>query len=476
MGDQPDVPNVLAARYVSSDMLAIWSPEAKIRFERDLWIAVMRGQSKLGLAVDDSVIEDYEAVVDQVDLASIADRERASKHDVKARIDEFNALAGHEHVHKGMTSRDLTENVEQMQVLRSLRLVRSRALAALARLSERSIEFESLAMVGRSHNVAGQPTTMGKRFTNAAEELLVAFDRVSELIGRYPLRGLKGPMGTQQDLVDLLGSADSVDQLEYLVAEHLGFEHRLDSVGQVYPRSMDFDVVSALLQLASGPTNFCMTLRLMAGNELATEGFADGQVGSSAMPHKMNARSSERVCGFQTLLRGYVTMVGALAGDQWNEGDVSCSVVRRVALPDAFFAIDGLFETFLTIVEDFGAYPAVIDREVDRYLPFLATTKLLMTAVKSGMGREDAHEVIREHAVAAALQMREAGSSENDLIRRLGDDSAWPLDMDASGEALVDPIELTGLASSQVRSIGSRVALLVAEDPQSASYRPGDIL
>lgn len=165
----------------------------------------------------------------------------------------------------------------------------------------------------------------------------------------------------------------------------------------------------------------------MAGNELVTEGFKAGQVGSSAMPHKMNTRSCERVNGLSVVLRGYLSMTTELSGDQWNEGDVSCSVVRRVALPDAFFAIDGLFETFLTVLDEFGVFPAVIERELARYLPFLTTTKILMACVRAGVGREVAHEVIKEHAVAVALEMREKASADNDLFDRLAEDERLPL-------------------------------------------------
>lgn len=470
------VPNVLAGRYASAEMLDIWSPEAKIVLERELWIAVLRAQSEMGVDVPDGVIEAYEAVVDQVDLASIAARERVTRHDVKARIEEFSALAGHEHIHKGMTSRDLTENVEQLQIRRSLELVRSRIVTTLCRLTERAVEYGDVAMAGRSHNVAAQVTTLGKRFANAAEELLQAHARVDELVARYPLRGIKGPMGTQQDLLDLLGDAASVSDLEQRVATHLGFDAMLDSVGQVYPRSLDLDVVSALLQVASGPANFCNTLRLMAGQELVTEGFKEGQVGSSAMPHKMNARSSERVVGFQAILRGHVTMVSSLSGDQWNEGDVSCSVVRRVALPDAFLALDGLFETFLTVLDEFGAFPAVIDRELERYLPFLSTTKLLMAAVKSGIGREVAHEVIKEHAVAVALDMRQQGATENDLLERLAEDSRFGVDRAELADAVAEPIGLSGLAREQVGAVEARVARLAMADPAASGYRPGGIL
>ena len=414
------VPNVLATRYAGADLAEIWSPEHKIVLERRLWIAVLTAQRDLGVDVPDGVIEDYEAVVDKVDLDSIAARERVTRHDVKARIEEFCALAGHEHIHKGMTSRDLTENVEQLQVRASLVLLRTRVVATLARLGRLATEHEALVMAGRSHNVAAQATTLGKRFATVADEMLVALERLDDLLARYPLRGIKGPMGTSQDMLDLLdGSAASLADLEERVARHLGFERVLTSVGQVYPRSLDFDVVSALVQLSAGPSNLATTIRLMAGIELVTEGFKEGQVGSSAMPHKMNSRSCERVNGLAVVLRGNLAMVGELAGDQWNEGDVSDSVVRRVALPDAFFAADGLFQTFLTVLDEFGVFPAVIQRELDRYLPFLTTTKVLMAAVRNGVGREEAHEAIKEHAVAVALEMRQ-GQAENDVFQRLG--------------------------------------------------------
>jgi adenylosuccinate lyase len=469
------IPNVLANRYASAEMSRLFSPEHKVVLERRLWLAVLRAQRELGVDVPERAIDDYERVVDRVDLASIAARERITRHDVKARIEEFNTLAGHEHVHKGLTSRDVTENVEQAQVLAALRLVADRTVAVLARLARRAGEYKTLAMVGRSHNVAAQATTLGKRFTNAADELLVAHRRLIELIDRYPLRGIKGPVGTGQDMLDLLGgSPDKLATLEARVAEHLGFDHVLTSVGQVYPRSLDYDVLTALAQLAAAPASLATTIRLMAGQELVTEGFRPGQVGSSAMPHKMNTRSCERVNGLAVLLRGYASMVGELAGNQWNEGDVSCSVVRRVALPDSFFALDGLLETFLTVLDEFGAYPAVIARELDRYLPFLATTSVLMAAVRAGVGRETAHQVIKEHAVAVALAMRERGQAENDLLARLAADSR--LGLEPGALTLGEPRDYTGAAVAQVDEVLGRVDELVKAKPDAAAYSPAPIL
>ncbi len=471
------VPNVLAARYASTELVALWSPEEKVRMERRLWIAVLKAQRDLGVPLPDGVVEAYEAAVDAVDLGSIAERERVTRHDVKARIEEFSALAGHEHIHKGMTSRDLTENVEQLQVRASLELVRDRVVATLAKLAERAVEHSDLVMTGRSHNVAAQATTLGKRFASAAEELLIAYERLDDLLGRYPLRGIKGPVGTAADQLDLFdGDAAKAAELERRVARHLGFTRTLTSVGQVYPRSLDFDVVSALAQTVAAPSSLATTIRLMVGQELATEGFKAGQVGSSAMPHKMNTRSSERVNGLAVIVRGYLSMVGELAGDQWNEGDVSCSVVRRVALPDAFFAADGLFQTFLTVLDEFGAYPAVIERELDRFLPFLATTKILVAAVRRGVGREVAHEVIKEHAVAVALAMREKGAAENDLFDRLAADGRLGLGRAEIDALVTDRSAFVGAAPTQVEAVAARVAAVVAANPQAQGYAPAPIL
>ncbi len=465
--------NLLANRYASAQMRAIFAPESKIIAERRLWIAVMKAQTQLGHAISANVIADYEKVIDQVDLASIDARERQTRHDVKARIEEFNALAGHEAIHAGMTSRDLTENVEAMQIRDGLLLVRDRVVAVLALLGARATEYIYQQIAGRSHNVPAQITTLGKRFASAAEELLFAYERLTNLISRYPIRGIKGPVGTAQDSLDLLGSSASHAALEKMVADYLEFDSVLDSTGQIYPRSFDFDVITTLVQLAASPSSLATSIRLMAGAELVTEGFKAGQVGSSAMPHKMNTRSCERVNGLAVVLRGYASMVGELSGDQWNEGDVSCSVVRRIAIPDAFYAFDGLIETFLTVLSEFGAFPDVIAAELTRYLPFLGTTKILMASVKAGVGREVAHETIKEHAVAAALGIR--AGKPNTMIDAIAADSRIPLDKSQLEQLLAQPLEFTGDAHAQTERVVHRIEAITSVHAAAAQYRPGFI-
>ena len=465
--------SVLADRYASKEMRSIFGQEEKIIAERRLWIAVARAQAKLGHAISDAVIAGYEKVVTKVDLASIDAREKVTRHDVKARIEEFNALAGHEVIHAGMTSRDLTENIEATQVKNGLALIHDKTVAVLAALASKAAQYADQPIAGRSHNVPAQITTLGKRFASAAEELLFAYERLVSLQERYPMRGIKGPVGTSQDSIDLLGSTDAHQKLEQAIAAELGFAHVLDSTGQIYPRSFDYDVLTSLVQLAAAPSSLATSIRLMAGAELATEGFKEGQVGSSAMPHKMNTRSCERINGLSVVLRGYASMVSELAGDQWNEGDVSCSVVRRVALPDAFYAIDGLLETMLTVLNEFGAYPAVISAEIDRYLPFLATTKILMASVKAGVGREVAHEAIKEHSVAAALNLRNGG--ENNLLDAIAADARIPFDRAALDDLIGAPLDFAGDARAQVARIVKRIEAITSANKSAAQYTPHSI-
>lgn len=477
MMDNDSVPNVLADRYASTAMKAIWSTRGRVILEREYWIAVMKAQRDLGLAIPAEAIAAYERVKDQVDFDSIRQREETTRHDVKARIDEFCALAGHQQVHKGLTSRDLTESVEQLQVYRALQIIRAKAVAALQLLAKRAEADRDVLIAARTHNVAAQPTTVGKRWAMFGEECLRGVAQVDAALQAFAARGLKGAVGTQLDQLTLFsGNTDKVAQLEQRVLVHLGIPHVLGAVGQVYPRSMDLEVVSALLSAASGPSSFAKTLRLMAGHELASEGFLPGQVGSSAMPHKMNARTCERINGFHVILRGHLAMAASLAGEQWNEGDVSCSVVRRVLLPDSFLAADGLFEALLTVLTQMEVNRPVIDRESRHYLPFLLTTTFLMEAVKAGAGREEAHEAIKEHAVAVAKDLRQGKVDKNDLVDRLAGDKRLRLSKTVLLDAVTKAGELTGSAQAQVKAFVQSAEAWARKVPESAQVKPGRIL
>jgi adenylosuccinate lyase len=431
-------PNVLAARYATKEMVEIFNPINKIIEERKFWITVLKLQKNAGLPITDSEIAAYEKVIKQVDLGSIDKREIKVRHDVKARIEEFNALAGSEKIHIGMTSRDLTENIELIQIRKALEITQHKTLQTLFLLNEKIEKYQSTYMVGRSHNVAAQVTTLGKRFASCAEELLFALDALENLLARLPFRGLKGPVGTSQDALNAMDNSRGLENLESNLAEQFGFENTWHSVGQIYPRSVDFEVVSRLLQIAAAPSSMATTIRLMAGAGLVTEGIKEGQVGSSAMPHKMNSRSSERINGMMVLLRGYNTMAADLAGDQWNEGDVSCSVVRRVVIPDSFYVIDGLLHTFMTILQEFGIFENEINTELNENLPLLATTKILIECVKAGLGREVAHEMIKKHS-----------TKSKDFFADLAQESGFPFSVEQLKSFIKDPADFAGNAKKQ---------------------------
>jgi len=471
-----DIPNVLAQRYASPAMRNLWSATGKVIMEREFWIAVMKAQRELGIKINQSEIKASENAKAIVDLESIRLREEITKHDVKARLEEFADKAGHQHAHKGMTSRDLTENVEQLQVHRSLSIILEKGIAALLALADKAEEYKKLPLTARSHNVPAQLTTLGKRMANWGEELERSLDSLSRLCATYPYRGLKGAVGTRLDQITLLGSVKKAEKLDRKVMEHLGAPANWESVGQVYPRSLDLEVISLLVRLAAAPSSFAKTLRIMAGHELLGEGFAKGQTGSSAMPHKMNSRSCERINGFHAILNGHLSMASSLSGDQWNEGDVSCSVVRRVALPDAFFAIDGLFDTLLTVLSQMEVFPNVIGSEAKRYLPFLLSTTFMMEAVKAGAGREDAHAAIKEHAVATVKDLRNGKIKENDLAGRLAKDKRVGLKARAIQNLIKEGEKKIGAAEAQVDQFVKRARSWGERYPDSKDYRPPVIL
>ncbi len=471
-----EIPNILADRYASFSMVSLWSPTGKVILEREFWIAVMKAQKELGIKIEKKAIDQSEKIKGLVNLDSIREREIVTKHDVKARLEEFAHLSGHQHAHKGMTSRDLTENVEQLQTHRALSLVLEKSVACLIALGKKAQTFKDLAMTARSHNVPAQLTTLGKRMANWGEELGHTMENLSRLCATYPYRGIKGAVGTRLDQLTLLGSAKKAEQLDQKVMHHLGATSKWENVGQVYPRSLDFEVVALLVRLASAPSSFAKTVRIMAGHELLSEGFAKGQTGSSAMPHKMNSRSCERINGFHAILNGYLTMASQLAGDQWNEGDVSCSVVRRVMLPDAFFAIDGLLDTFFTILHQMEIFPSVIGAERKKYLPFLLTTTVMMEAVKTGAGREDAHVAIKEHALATVRDLRKGKISENDLVQRLAKDKRIGLKITDLRKIIKQGEVSVGDAHSQVEHFLKRVKSWSVRYPDAQKYSPSAIL
>ncbi|MBQ03334.1 adenylosuccinate lyase [Candidatus Bathyarchaeota archaeon] len=473
-------PNILSQRYATREMNAIFSEEGKARYERDLWLAVLNAQKELGLEIPMEAIEAYQKAKAEIDLGLIKEIEMRTKHDVKAKIEAYNIVSGdYEYLHMGMTSRDLTDNVEQLQIKKAGRILLGKYVSVLQHLLDKADEYRHIGIAARTHHQAAQPTLLGRRFAMWAEELHSHLTNYEKYLDSYPLRGIKGAVGTQFDMANLMGSPEKASLLEEKVAKSLGFTEILNAPGQVYPRSLDYTLISHLVALASACESFAKTIRLMAGYELVTEGFKEGQVGSSVMPHKMNTRSTERICAFSHLLKMYSDGASRLAGDQWEEGDVSCSALRRVIIPDAYYASDGLVETALTVLNQMGIYPTIIEEELDRYLPFLATTSILGVALSHGMGREKAYNIIKTHAIAEALRMREQGTQKNKLVHSLAQDSdfkASGITADELNEILKDRTRFIGNAYNQIDAVKAKVQPLIQRHSTEAQYEPKDIL
>lgn len=474
------IQNVLATRYATTDIKRIYSDIGKIQAERDLWISVMRGQKQLGMDIPEEDIRKFEAAKNNIDFERIRQLEKELRHEPNNKIQAFIEVANAgEYLHLGMTSRDLTDNVEQMQILKASKIIFGKYISILRHLIDKTEKYRNIMLVARTHHQPAQPTLLGRRFSMWAEELIEHLEPFKEFTDKYPLRGIKGPIGTQADMKTLLGSSEKVQELEESIAKELGFNRTLNSTGQIYPRSLDYKLVSNLALLTASPENFAITMRLMAGDELVTEGFKKGQVGSSAMPHKMNTRTSERICGLAELVKMYNDGASRISGNQWGEGDVSDSVVRRVIIPDSIFASDGLCESTLTVLNEMGAYPTMISKELDRYLPFLATTQILAEAVKKGLGREEAYAAIRKHAKAVALEMREKGLERNTLAERLGNELLFKekgITQEEIYEMLQDNQRFLGEANSQIDKVIDKANYWIGRYSEQASYEPREIL
>jgi len=473
-------PNILSQRYATPEINQIFSEKGKTLLERELWITIIKTQKKLGYPIPEEAIKKYEAAKNNINLQRIKEIEIQNKHDIKAKIEAYNEAAGGiEYIHIGMTSRDLTENVEQIQIKNASKIIFGKYISILRHLTDKAQEYRNIQLVARTHHQAAQPTLLGRRFAMWAEELHIHLKEFEQYIENYPLRGIKGPVGTQFDMINILGSIKKTEELEKQVAEELGFKITLNATGQVYPRSLDYKLIVHLTALSSACENFAKTIRLMAGYELVTEGFQEGQVGSSIMPHKMNTRSSERICAFAELQKMYSDGASRLIGDQWEEGDVSCSAIRRVIIPDAFYTADGLTETTLTVLNKMGTYPKIIETELNKYMPFLATTAILAYALSKGIGREQAHSTIKKHAIAESLSLRKTGIPENKLALNLANDFLFK-EMGITEQEINKIIHkkatYIGNSQNQIDMIINTTEQILKKYRKQALYEPQDIL
>lgn len=407
------------SRYQTPSMDHIWSELRRNQIERQVWIDVMQAQQTIGLGIDPEVVEAYGLVARELadnpdtwnELAQIAEIEKHTRHDLYARLQFFNQAAKQQAAHLGLTSADIVENTQQLQILASSEQLMEHAEQLALRLVKIAHEHARTATVARTHGRPAQLTTLGKRAADWLHELLSAMIATHSAQNDYAMRGIKGAVGTRTDMAQTLQPADpghdpawvhaAAAQLDSIVTSNFTdgpAGHQLFSVGQCYPRGYDLPLTSAALQLAAACNTICINVRLMAMLGLAQEAPKPDQVGSSAMPHKINPRYSERVASLLVVARGYQHMLQELAGAQWFEGDVSSSAARRVALPGLFHTVDAILANTAHVLDRLRFNQEQICQDVARWLPFLASGRILAAAVAAGADRTEAHRTIQHHA------------------------------------------------------------------------------
>ena len=449
------IENVLASRYSCWEINKLFDRTNRYLMEREFWILVLKMQIRNGLKVPEDAVIDYERVKSKINLDSIDKREYVLKHDVKARIEEFNHQAGHQYIHIGLTSRDMTENIELIQIKTALTHIHKKSLFVLKLLGEKVSATMNVQNVARTHNVPAQLSTIGKRYSVIANELILSIKKLEYEISNLPFRGLKGAVGTASDL-SIFFTENQIDLMDSELANHYGFSRLMTSVGQVYPRSIDFGFISTLIQLISPLENFALNFRLMAGLNFVSEGFNDSQVGSTAMPHKKNARTAERVDGLAVVLKGLSSMATSISGQQWNEGDVSCSVVRRVIIPDSFFVVDGILNSIIVLLKEMQINIKEIQNEVELELPQLLSSKIMMESVKNGVGRETAHTIVKN------LIQNSEGNLNNFKNSVIGDKTLL-INEEKWNEILESRNDLLGVCNSQCKKIINKINELVSK-------------
>lgn len=391
--------------YASTEMLQLWSPESRVVLEREIWVLVMKLQAKAvpGL-IPTEAIDDYVAAIPDVNLESIASREFVTRHDLRARLEEFNDLAGYGYAHWGLTSCDVTDTATQLQIRRGVQSVWNTAFRVLALLREHIAATRDTPCVARTHNLPAQPTLLGKRFASVADELLGAMAAVRSLHDMQACRGLVGAVGTGQDLVTLLGSREAYERVNKEFVDALKFDVRVGSVGQVYPRSEDATLCSALVGMLAAPANLARLVRLETGYGRMWETQTEGQVGSSAMPHKRNSVVSERINGLVGVAQGFNGMIGATSGAQWLEGDVSDSVTRRIGLPGLFKAIDATLCATIELLERLDLSKQDYADEVAGEWDSILTGNLLSHGLRLGMDRDQLYKQLQAGEIPDRLQ------------------------------------------------------------------------
>jgi adenylosuccinate lyase len=443
--------NPLVERYASRDMSAIFSPAFKFRTWRRLWLALAESQHSLGLEIPDAALAAMRAQLDNIDLARAAELETRLRHDVMSHVHHFGevAPAAKAYIHLGATSAFVTDNTELLQHRDALLLVRRRVIACVAALASFARVYSALPTLGYTHFQPAQPTTVGKRATLWIQDLLLDLEEIEFRMANLRFRGVRGTTGTEASFLELFnGDGGKVDELNRRIAGAMGFGRLYAVTGQTYPRKTDYAYLATLAGIATSSSKFAHDIRLLQHLKEVEEPLEDEQIGSSAMAYKRNPMRTERITALARHVIALTIDPAFTAATQWLERTLDDSANRRVAIPEAYLAIDAVLLLQHNVSAGLVVRPGVIRRHLDEELPFMATETVLMHAVRRGGDRQDLHERIRRHSVAAAERVKDHGE-RNDLIDRISADGAFGMTRDEI-DGMLDPARFTGRAAEQV--------------------------
>ncbi|HEY8443462.1 MAG TPA: adenylosuccinate lyase [Clostridia bacterium] len=443
--------NPLITRYASPEMAAIFSDETKIKLWRKLWVVLAESEKELGLNITDEQIAELKKYQNDINWETAQERERKVRHDVMAHVHAYGeqAKSAKPIIHLGATSCYVTDNAEIIVIYNALQLVKKKLITLIDKLSKFALKYKDLVTLGFTHFQAAQPTTVGKRACLWIQDLILDYENLEFLIKSIKLRGVKGTTGTQASFLKLFdGDSQKVKELEKLVLKKLGFKSAYGVTGQTYTRKFDYSVLSALSMIAQSAYKFANDLRLLQHLKEVEEPFEKEQIGSSAMAYKRNPMRSERICALARYVISLPINASITASTQWFERTLDDSANKRIVIPQAFLAVDGVLNLYLNISENMVVYENMIKKHLDEELPFMATEEILMECVAAGGDRQELHEKIRQHSVMSAMEVKQKGKP-NDLLKRIAEDPAFEAVKDKL-DLITDAKRFAGRAAEQV--------------------------
>ncbi len=443
--------NPLITRYADRHVAEIFSDYYKFRLWRKLWIALAESEKELGLNITDAQIAEMRKYANDINYEFAAEEEKRVRHDVMAHVHAYGeqAKSAKPIIHLGATSCYVTDNAELIQIYDALNVVKRKMLTVMDKLKTFAVKYKSLPTLGYTHLQPAQLTTVGKRATLWLYDLYLDYVDLTHLLDGFKLRGVKGTTGTQASFLSLFdGDGKKVRELEKKVVKKMGFKNVFAVSGQTYTRKFDYQVVSLLSQIAQSAYKFANDMRIMQSFKEMEEPFEKSQIGSSAMAYKRNPMRSERMCALARFVISMSTNEAVTASTQWFERTLDDSANKRLTIPQAFLALDGVLNIFINVTENLVVYPNVIARRISDELPFMATEEIIMASVKAGGDRQDIHEAIRRHSMESAKAVKERGE-RNDLIERIKGDKLFAAVAEKL-DGILKPENFIGRASEQV--------------------------